>query len=246
MRNRAELAVDAFTPERPVEAPPVLLVHGFGSSGRADWSETGMVAALTGAGRSVLVPDLRGHGRSSAPAAAEEATAGALAEDLLAVLRSAGAETVDVVAYSLGARVVWELAALWPGSVGRAVLGGLSPGEPFTAVDVPALHAAVADGAEPGDPFTAAVAGMVRSHGDAAPGLALCVEGLRSTPFEPTAWGGGTAPVLVVGEDDMLVRGTEDLAGVLAAAELVRVAGDHQQVLRGAEFRHTVLRVLAR
>ncbi|MGD9484944.1 alpha/beta fold hydrolase [Streptomyces sp. TRM70308] len=248
MRDRAELAVRTLTPERgaAAAAPPVLLLHGFGSSGHTDWVETGIAAALTGAGRTVVLPDLRGHGNSPAPAAAREVTAAGFAADLLALLDAQGARTADVVAYSLGARIAWELAATAPDRVERAVLGGLGPAEPFEAVDVDALRAAVGGAGEPRDPLTAAVAGMVRAHGEAAPGLVLCVEGLRSTPFRPTAWAGATPPVLVVGQDDMLVRGTEQILGVLGAAELVSVPGDHQQALSGDAFRHTVLRVLAR
>ncbi|WEH37054.1 alpha/beta fold hydrolase [Streptomyces sp. AM 4-1-1] len=245
MPDREGLAVRTFTPDRPADVPPVLLVHGFGSDGKTDWVDTGMAAALTAAGRTVIVPDLRGHGATPAPATAGDVTADRCADDLLAVLDAAGAGTVDIVAYSLGARLTWALADAAPGRVRRAVLGGLGPAEPFEAVDVTALHRAVAGEEEPADPFTSFIAGMVRAHGEAAAGLALCVEGLRRTPFRPSPWAGPVAPVLVVGTDDMMVRGTDEIIGVLGAAELVTVSGDHQQVLIGDEFRHTVVKVLA-
>ncbi|MEV4189013.1 alpha/beta fold hydrolase, partial [Streptosporangium canum] len=103
------MASRVFPPDRPGDSPPVLLLHSFASDGAADWVETGIVAALTGAGRTVVVPDLRGHGDSPAPAAAHECGARAVAEDIVAVLDGAGVTAFDVVGYSLGARLGWEL-----------------------------------------------------------------------------------------------------------------------------------------
>ncbi|MBB5939329.1 alpha/beta fold hydrolase [Streptomyces zagrosensis] len=245
MRSRTGLTVRTFAPDQAAARPPVLLVHGFGSHGNRDWVETGIARALAAAGRVVIVPDLRGHGDSPAPLAADEVAAPAHVTDLVAVLDEAGADTFDVVGYSLGARLAWELPKTAPGRLRRAVLGGLSPVEPFEAVDVAALHRAVAGGAEPADPFTAAIAGMVRAHGARAAGLALCVEGLRSTPFTPRTWAGRTPPVFVVGKDDAMTRGIEQVVDLLDGAELVTVPGDHLEVLAGAAFRRTVLEVLA-
>ncbi|WP_206681605.1 alpha/beta fold hydrolase [Actinomadura sp. J1-007] len=59
----------------PPSGPPVLLVHGFASDGEGDWVATGLAAALAETGRTVVVPDLPGHGRSPDPATPEEAGA---------------------------------------------------------------------------------------------------------------------------------------------------------------------------
>ncbi|QKG18429.1 alpha/beta fold hydrolase [Actinomadura verrucosospora] len=246
MRDRGGLAARTLTPARPVDAPPVLLVHGFGSDGAADWIDTGTAAALTGAGRTVVVPDLPGHGASPAPRTAADATAPALAAALLAVMDDAGAAAFDIAGYSLGARIAWEIAATAPGRVDRSVLGGLSPAEPFTAVDVAALHRHVADRTPCADPFTAAVAAMVTAHGDRAPGLARCVEGLRATPFAGGPWNAKVLPVFVVGENDDLTRGIGDLAEGLGGAGLVTVPGAHHEVPGGARFREALLDALAR
>ncbi|MFC4908244.1 alpha/beta fold hydrolase [Actinomadura gamaensis] len=247
-------AVRALPPEppagaaadAPVDAPPVLLVHGFGSDGAADWIVPGTAGAIAATGRAVVVPDLAGHGAAPAPASAAEATAPALARDLLAVMDGAGADRFDIVGYSLGARLAWEVVARAPERVERAVLGGLSPAEPFTAVDVAALHRAVTGGDVPDDPFTAAIAGMLRQHGDRARGLALCVEGLRSTPFTGGRWPGRVPPVLVVGENDDLAKGIDGLVEHLGEARLVTVPGGHLEALGGTAFRGAVLDALAR
>ncbi|MDI3387798.1 alpha/beta fold hydrolase [Streptomyces sp. B-S-A8] len=246
MRSRTGLTVRSFTPARAGELPPVLLVHGFASDGVQDWVETGIARALTEAGRSVIVPDLRGHGSSPAPSAAREVDAPGLVTDLVTVLDEAGADTFDVVGYSLGARLAWELPEAAPGRLRRAVLGGLSPAEPFEAVNVQELHQAVADGTEPTDPLTSAITNLVLTHEARAAGLALCVEGLRSTPFTPRSWSGRTPPVIIVGKDDAMARGIERVLDLLGAGELITVAGDHHEILGGAAFRPTVLEVLAR
>jgi pimeloyl-ACP methyl ester carboxylesterase len=68
---------------------PVILLHGFPDSGRL-WRN--QVPALADAGFQVIVPDLRGYGRSDKPAAADAYSLLSLAGDVMAVLSDAGAE----------------------------------------------------------------------------------------------------------------------------------------------------------
>ncbi|NUP62844.1 MAG: alpha/beta fold hydrolase [Nonomuraea sp.] len=237
------IAFRTFTPDRPTGRPPVLLLHGFASVGRTDWVDTGVAAALAATGRVVFVPDLPGHGESPVPAEAEGAPA--VAAGLLAC---AGDGPFDVVGYSLGARLAWELPVLAPERVGTVVLGGLSPFEPFAALDVAALRSAVRGG-EPGDPMTGMIAGMITAASggliERAHGLVTLVEGLRSTPFEPKGWAGRRPPVFVAGADDLMTSGIEDVAALVPGARLITVPGDHRAALAGPEFRAAVADALA-
>lgn len=238
------IAFRTFTPDRPSGLPPVLLLHGFASDGRTDWVETGVAAALADAGRVVVVPDLPGHGESPVPVAPEGAPAVAAA-----LLACVGDGPFDVVGYSLGARLAWELPERAPGRVGAVVLGGLSPFEPFAALDVAALRSAVRGG-DPGDPMTEMIAGMIAGAARGVPGrahgLVTLVEGLRSTPFEPKGWAGRRPPVFVAGAEDMMTSGIENVVALVPGARLVTVPGDHRAALAGTEFRAAVAEALAR
>src|SRR5260370_30556025 len=65
------------------EGRPVLLLHGFPDSGRL-WRQ--QVPALADAGFQVIVPDLRGYGRSGQPEGVESYAMSLLAGDVMAVL----------------------------------------------------------------------------------------------------------------------------------------------------------------
>ena len=109
------------------EGRPVLLVHGFPDTG-ALWRH--QVDALAGAGYQVVVPDLRGYGRSDKPAGVEAYSVLNLVGDALAVLDDAGIERAHVVGHDWGAAVAWTLGIFAPDRVDHLVV--LSVGHPST------------------------------------------------------------------------------------------------------------------
>jgi pimeloyl-ACP methyl ester carboxylesterase len=88
------------------------------------------VPALAQSGFRVIVPDLRGYGRSDKPEAVEAYSLAALAGDVLAVLSDAGVERAHVVGHDWGAALAWVLASLAPDRVDQ--LAVLSVGHPAT------------------------------------------------------------------------------------------------------------------
>ena len=107
---------------------PVVLIHAF-SVDRRMWAP--QIAALEGRFR-VVRYDLRGHGRSAAPAAPY-----APHEDLRAVLDAAGVERATLVGLSAGSTLAIDFAIAYPARVSRLVLAspGLSghvPSPPLT------------------------------------------------------------------------------------------------------------------
>jgi len=89
------------------DGAPVVLLHGFPDSGRL-WRH--QVPALAEAGFQVIVPDLRGFGRSDKPPEVADYRRELLVDDVLAVMSGAGAERAHVVGHDWGASVAWATA----------------------------------------------------------------------------------------------------------------------------------------
>ncbi len=110
----------------------VVLVHGMGGS-HATWRR--QVRALTGAGRTVITLDLRGHGRSPAggPYLFDD-----YAADVIGLCDRLALERVDLVGHSLGAMVCATVSAHLGERVGAAVLEEmplpLRPGDPVPEI----------------------------------------------------------------------------------------------------------------
>ena len=109
----------------PEDGQPVVLVHGFPDTGRL-WRN--QVPALAEAGLRVIVPDMRGYGRSDKPADVESYNLLFLAGDVFAVLDDLGIERAAIVGHDWGAAVAWAIAAMGPDRVERMV--ALSVGHP--------------------------------------------------------------------------------------------------------------------
>jgi pimeloyl-ACP methyl ester carboxylesterase len=106
---------------------PVVLLHGFPDSGRL-WRR--QVPALAEAGFQVVVPDLRGYGRSGKPAAVEAYSLRVMAADILAILAELKIDRAHVVSHDWGASLAWTFATLSPGHVDHLV--AMSVGHPST------------------------------------------------------------------------------------------------------------------
>jgi pimeloyl-ACP methyl ester carboxylesterase len=104
---------------------PIVLIHGFPDTGRL-WRH--QVPALAGAGFQVIVPDLRGYGRSDKPPEPKAYAVPALVADVLAVMSDAGAPRAHVVGHDWGAAVAWAIAAIAPDRVDHLV--AMSVGHP--------------------------------------------------------------------------------------------------------------------
>lgn len=100
--------------------PPVVLLHGWPQHGGM-WEP---LIAVLGEDHRVLVPDLRGFGRSDAPDG--DYSKHALAADVLALLDREGIERAAVVGHDWGGWIAWLLALEHPGRVER-----------FVSLDVP-------------------------------------------------------------------------------------------------------------
>jgi pimeloyl-ACP methyl ester carboxylesterase len=111
---------------------PLLLLHG-GMGIGADWRH---VFPDDPAGYRVIVPDLRGHGRSTNPACTFTFKQCAL--DVLALLDHLGIAQADAIGMSMGAKTLLHAATARPGALRAMVLVSATPYFP------PSLRAAAA------------------------------------------------------------------------------------------------------
>ncbi len=98
------------------DAPPVVMIHGFGSSIRV-WNE--LTIGLTDDRRVVRV-DLPGFGRSSRYE--DDYSRARLSEVVLALMDHLAIERADLVAHSMGSAIALSVAGSNPDRVGRVVL----------------------------------------------------------------------------------------------------------------------------
>src|SRR4051812_37695810 len=99
---------------------PVVLLHGCGGTPDATFEATGMVEMLERTGHKPLLLSLPGHGPTpSFSGPADFADLAGLVADVLPPT------SFDAIGYSLGGKLLLELAIRMPSRIGRLVLGGI-------------------------------------------------------------------------------------------------------------------------
>jgi pimeloyl-ACP methyl ester carboxylesterase len=238
-----QLYVAVHEPASDAGLRPVLLLHGFSSSSKLNWEDTGWVGALLEAGRRVITVDLPGHGRSGAPEDRDSYSPSRIRADLLQAAFDAGARPLhdgdpssglDVVGYSLGSRLAWEFAATQSELVHRLVLGGPNNTDPLAAFDLKAAQDYLADGTPIADESTAQLLKMallLPSNNIFA--LLSLVEAIKAEPYDPAEAVPHVPMLLVAGDKD-------ERAGTLPQlAELARGAGSMAEELLLPGRNHT-------
>jgi pimeloyl-ACP methyl ester carboxylesterase len=95
---------------------PIVLLHGFAETSHM-WLP--LIAKLSDK-HTVIAPDLRGFGQSSAPA--DGYTKAAMAQDIHELMTSLGYDHIRLVGHDIGLMVAYAYAAQYPGEVDRLVL----------------------------------------------------------------------------------------------------------------------------
>jgi pimeloyl-ACP methyl ester carboxylesterase len=91
--------------------PLVLLCHGFPETWRC-WRH--QIPAAAAAGYRIAAPDLRGYGRTDAPAEIESYTIMHLVGDLVGLVRALGEKQAVIVGHDWGASVAWMASLIRP------------------------------------------------------------------------------------------------------------------------------------
>ncbi|MET0468330.1 MAG: alpha/beta fold hydrolase [Aeromicrobium sp.] len=233
------------------EAPgtPVVLQHGYVANTDINWVATGVVDALTAAGRRVIGVDARGHGRSGTSPDSALYGERTMAADVSAVADTLGLDEYHLVGYSMGA-VIALLTAGRDGRVSRLAIGGVGAGVvEVGGVDTRALdrdvlaEALLDDGDLSGYPPEVLAFRQFADHlGSDKPSLAAQARVVHSGSVELERV---TVPTLLLaGRDDPLAVRPEVLADALPDGTLRVVAGDHLGAVVAPDFAPSIVEFL--
>jgi pimeloyl-ACP methyl ester carboxylesterase len=229
------------------EGEPILLIHGFASNVAANWIDPGWVRTLTAAGRRVIALDNRGHGKSEKLYEPERYGAPEMAEDARRLLDHLGIDRVDVLGYSMGARITAFLVFAYPERVRSVIFGGLGihmvrgmvgAGPLAKALEAPRLEDVTNDTARSFRVFAEQTKSDLKA-------LAACMRGPREK-VPPEKLGEISVPVLVaVGSEDVIGGSGAALAELIPGAQFLEIIGrDHMKAVGDSMFKQGVLEFL--
>ena len=254
-----QLYVQVHEPQNDAGLRPVLLLHGFSSSSKLNWEDTGWLGALLEAGRRVITVDLPGHGRSGAPEDMDSYSPSRIRADLLQIVFDAGVRPLrdgdpssglDVIGYSLGSRLAWEFGATQHELVHRLILGGPNVADPLADFDLIAAQRYLADGTPIADESTAGLlkmAMLLPSNNIFA--LLSLVEAIKTEPYDPAEAVPRMPMLLVAGEKDDRAATMPELAALGAKAggmveQLVLPGRNHTNAITSRAFKQGAISFL--
>jgi pimeloyl-ACP methyl ester carboxylesterase len=228
---------------------PILLIHGFGSSGKINWIDTGWVETLTDAGYEAITFDNRGHGGSRKLYDTSLYFAHAMAEDARHLLDHLGIARCPVIGYSMGARIAAYLCLNHPDRVPAAVFGGMGRNLMTGLEDSEEIITALtAESLEQVTGRTGRQFRIFADHNKAdRAALAACMVNSRE-PMSEENVRRITTPILVaVGETDDMAGPAAELATLLLNAEAFTIPRrDHMRATGDPAFKRAALDFLSR
>ena len=209
--------------------PTVIAVHGFASSTRDNWVNTGWVRELLDAGFRVIGMDQRGHGASDKPHDAHQYSMRMLTDDVIAVLDTYLVTDAVYLGYSLGGRVGWQVMADHPEHISRGVLGGIPDGKPLRRLKVDEARAFLDDGTTVQDKTTARYVSLAsRLPGNDLDALLALAEGMNLADDVPPVNNPPSQPTLIAtGSDDAILEDSRLLQSSVPNSEFFEIPARH-------------------
>lgn len=213
---------------------PLVLIHGFTGGAEQSWLSNGHASLFASRGHRVVMPDLRGHGRSSRPHNTSAYPPDVLTDDGLALVESLGLTDYDLCGYSLGARVVLRM--LVRGALPRrAVLGG--QGLDVLSHETPRTgryrHLLSNLGTFARDTREGEMESWIKDNGGDPIALLQVLDSFVDTPIELLS--AVRIPVLIaLGEEDRERASSSELAAGFPNGRHLALAGNHMTAV--AEF----------
>ncbi len=211
---------------------PIVLLHGCGGSADETYVRTGWVEQLAATGRNVMLVTLPGHDES---ASLDPAAYGDLAGAVLADLPP----RFDGIGFSLGGKLLLEIAARAPDRVGRLIVGGVGDNVFAPEKSGEASAAALAGGIGPDSPpALQSFHAYCLASGVDLRSIAAVLRRQPNPEIDIVRIARVTAPVLLVnGDADPIAMPAGALASALPHAQPVILPGvDHLSLPRNADF----------
>ena len=212
--------------------PPLVLAHGWSANGH-EWEDVGWPEALPG--RTLIIPDLRGHGSSAKPHEPAAYTMEAFASDIVALLDALDAPVADVFGYSMGGTVALWTAVLAPGRVKSLMAGAVADAQDGDASGLARALRGVDPPSNRSERYRAYIERVGNNDLEA---LLACLDaGIRSPSCPELAIFGGEA-LLASGDADRRRETTERLAACLPGGRFLLLEGaDHMGGFEDARFK---------
>lgn len=234
---------EAFT--TPTSAPPIVFLHGWAGSALGTWIAARIPDAMQRSGRACFIPDLPGHGVAARERRASHDPVDY--DDIVDRLQAGLPDgPVDLVGYSLGAKIALVLAAREPERVRRVV--AVAVGDNIFAAERSgdAMGEALANGlaADMPDRLRRMAVYALQSGADPL-ALSACLRRHWDAPTEEQL-SAITAPILLaLAERDELVTSADRLRAALRHVEVRSLPGqDHLSAPFAAELKPMMMEFL--
>ena len=206
-----------------MDQPPVVFVHGFGTSHESTWVANGWTALMEDAGREIIGVDMLGHGTADKPTDPNEYEH---IEDH--VLSNLPSKKVDAIGFSMGAAVLLHLASTNPERFNRLVVAGVGRNLFERNLNFREEVAEAVQTGQADNPELRYFAQLPETPGADREALAAFMRRPNSPQFSSDSLSNLSVPTLiVVGEKDFVFP-PDELVDALPDAKLVTLSGvDH-------------------
>jgi pimeloyl-ACP methyl ester carboxylesterase len=242
-----QLAYDDIQPDGEA-AGTAFLVHGFATSRAENWRRLGWYGAFERKGYRVVALDLRGHGESDKPHDPAAYGQGALVGDIVGLMDHLALGRVELLGYSMGARLSLQMALNHPDRIANLIVGGIGDRmlKPPPATSASIMTMAEAMQAE--DPATITEKTLkgfrlfADQQGEDRLALAAFTQGRGGSALTADDLFGVRVPTLVVaGSRDEMAGDPQGLADAIPGAKAVTLpACDHFSAIPHALFKAAV------
>ena len=239
------IAYDDIAPEAD---KTVFLVHGFATNRAENWRRLGWYGAFERKGYRIVALDLRGHGESGKPHDPEAYGGGAMLADIVALMDHLRLGRVDLMGYSMGARLSLQMALSHPDRLANLIVGGVGGKmfEPPDPAKAPAITMAEAMKSEDpqslSDPTMRGFRLFAEQQGEDRLALAAVTQGRGGASFGKDDLSAISTPTLVVaGSRDEMAGDPQALADLIRGAKAVVLpACDHFSAIPHALYKAAV------